>query len=754
MDCFSFPLMFAFGFASSWLLWGLFLGALPPLIHLLNRRRFRETQWAAMRFLAEAVRKNSRRMRIEQLILLLVRIAIVTFLVLGLAQPQLQTLGRLFTTNVPTHRILLMDTSFSMGFQGTAITRFQQSQEIARRIVESARQGDAFNLVRICGSEPRVIVRKPAFQTDEVLQEIERLELPDERGEIHPALLEIDKLLQGLPEIPQKEVVIISDLQQSCWQPDSAGKPTEIRALLKKIGAASRLVLVDVGQGGQENHALTDLRAQDDFHTVKQPARFKVSATTFSRMTSEAELEFFVDGKLQATRTLNLQPLTEVSEDFAYTFATGGDHLIQARLSKDGLPVDDQRQLVVRVKEQLRVLCVNGKLAGRAKDTATFHLQLALAPNPQDSAATALIQPQVIKYGELRGFDLSQYDCVFLCNVSSLDVSEAQLLETFLKGGGAVVWCLGDRVDAASYNRILFKDGQGILPAEILERHGNASESQVEQKTAFGFDPLEFQHPILKVFQGNPEAGLERTQTYEYFRTKLAARNPGRVALAFSSGDPAIIETRVGAGKSILITTALDQSWGNWAVWPSFLPLIQELVFYAVSAEGSRDELLVGEPWQRTLQTRGADVAATVTRPDGEVEPARSSPNANLTDFHYDRTDRSGVYQLQLGPPLNRKESFVVNVDPRESNLTRVERDEIERDLLAGTDFRYLTDWADLDRQATRTAAESGDLSRVFLYLVLYLLFVEQLLAWNFNAGLWLLCPPLAAWRRWRGMPR
>ena len=734
----------AFGFASAWLLWGLLLGALPPLIHLLNRRKFRETQWAAMRFLVEAVRKNSRRMRIEQLILLLVRIAILVLLVLGLAQPQWQSFGRLFAANVPTHRIIVIDTSFSMGFQGNAVTRFQQAQEIAQRIVESARQGDAFNLVRVCGSEPRVIVRKPAFQTDEVLREIEQLTLPDERGEIHPALLEIDKLLQTLPEIPQKEVVVISDLQQSCWQPDSAGKPTEVRGLLKKIGAAARLVLIDVGQGGQENHAVTDLRAQEAFHTIRQPARFKVSATTFSRMASDTQLEFLVDGKLQATRPLNLLPLTEASEDFTYTFATGGDHVVQARLTKDGLPVDDQRQLAVRVKEQLRILCVNGKLAGRPRDTATFHLQLALAPNPQDSAA-ALLQPQVIKYGELRGFDLNQYDCVFLCNVSSLYVSEAQLLETYLKGGGAVVWCLGDRVDAANYNRVLFKDGQGILPAEILERRGNA----VQQKEVFGFDPLEFQHPIVKVFQGNPDAGLERTQTFEYFATKMAARNPGRVALAFSSGDPAIIETRIGAGKSLLITTAVDQSWGNWAIWPSFLPLMQEIVFHAVAGDGTRNDLLVGEPWQRTLQTRGADVSGTVSRPDGESEPARTAPNANLTDFHYDRTDRSGLYQLQLGAPLNRRESFVVNVDPRESNLTRVERDDLERDLLAGIEFRYLTDWADLERQTTRAAGESSDLARLFLYVVLYLLFVEQLLAWNFRAGLWLLCPPVAVLLRW-----
>src|SRR5437764_9984736 len=60
-------------FASPALLWGLALAAVPLIIHLLNKRKHREMNWAAMRFLLEAVRKNSRRLRIEQLILLAVR---------------------------------------------------------------------------------------------------------------------------------------------------------------------------------------------------------------------------------------------------------------------------------------------------------------------------------------------------------------------------------------------------------------------------------------------------------------------------------------------------------------------------------------------------------------------------------------------------------------------------------------------------------------------------------------------------------
>src|SRR5438270_11708352 len=59
--------------------------SLPVIIHLLNRKRFRIVTWAAMRFLLAAQKKNTRRMRIEQLILLAIRTLIVLLLVCAMA---------------------------------------------------------------------------------------------------------------------------------------------------------------------------------------------------------------------------------------------------------------------------------------------------------------------------------------------------------------------------------------------------------------------------------------------------------------------------------------------------------------------------------------------------------------------------------------------------------------------------------------------------------------------------------------------
>ena len=51
--------------------------AVPVIIHLLNRKRYVVVNWAAMRFLLAAQKKNVRRLKLEQWLLLAVRTLLV-----------------------------------------------------------------------------------------------------------------------------------------------------------------------------------------------------------------------------------------------------------------------------------------------------------------------------------------------------------------------------------------------------------------------------------------------------------------------------------------------------------------------------------------------------------------------------------------------------------------------------------------------------------------------------------------------------
>ena len=75
-------------FLNPWLLLGLLGVALPIMAHLLSRRRFDVVEWGAMQFLNPS-RKTRRRLKLEELLLLLLRIGLIGLIVLAVTRPML-----------------------------------------------------------------------------------------------------------------------------------------------------------------------------------------------------------------------------------------------------------------------------------------------------------------------------------------------------------------------------------------------------------------------------------------------------------------------------------------------------------------------------------------------------------------------------------------------------------------------------------------------------------------------------------------
>jgi hypothetical protein len=738
------PPLLALAFASPWLLGGLALGAVPIVIHLLYKRRYREVPWAAMRFLIEASRKNARRLRLEQLILLAVRVLILLLVALALASPYVESFGSFFAAGAPVHRIVLLDASYSMEFQEAGSSRFERARSMAREIASGASQGDALNLVRISGLPPRAIVAEPSFNRGSVVEEIDRLQPTHEKGDLPAALEEAVQIVRKAPDLRQKELYIISDFQRGMW---AESRLPQIRELVAELSERARLVLLDVSHDQAGNFAITSFSAEEPFVTTGGPVQLQAAVRNFGGV-SEAEqtLELHVGGRLAGRQQITVPPGGEARAVFTHTFGSGGEYRLEARIAGDGLDPDNHRWLALPVRDELRVLLVDGRPAGRPSESATFYLRTVLAPEGRSSSAAGVIRPHVISDGELPGTDLSRYDCVFLCNVGLLTDREAQLLTAYVGGGGGLVICLGDQVRPDNYNQALLKDGKGPLPAGLGERRGSARDPQ----DAFLFDPGDLSHPIVNQFKGNPGTGLEATLAFAYMEATLPQETSAEVVLRFDTGDPAIVDAPFGRGRVILFTTSVDQSWGPWPLQASFPPIMHETVRHAVAGRWTERQKAVGEPFARSFPLRAYDLAATVKRPDGGEQPvAVTAEGAALTDkqgasLAYGETDRAGVYELRLGSPLNREELFAVNVDPAESDLAGIGERELRGDVLPDSEFLYRTEWHPLPSE-TAAAGERSALSRWLLCAVIALVFVELLMAWRFASGLLLLSVVLAA---------
>ena len=728
------PIVLALGFANPLLMWGVAAASVPIIIHLLNLRKFREVPWAAMRFLVAAVRKNSRRVRIEQWILLAVRTLVILAVVSAMAKPFLESLGAVpVLAGRRTHRVVVLDGSLSMGYAADEGTRFDRAKALAAQLVKVAHRGDAISLV-IMGDPPKVVIGDPSPNHDQVLKELNEVVMPHGGTDLTASFLKLDEVL-AVSDIPQKEIVFLTDLQAATWRRPEGGKGDDgLKRIVTRIEARKpRSVVIDLGVAGSENRAVIDLRLGSPVVTANNPVLVRAVLKNYGPNRKDGVgVRLVVDGVLGPSQSIDL-PVGEAQPVvFTQTFATPGDHLLEVQLDPDRLTLDDRRRLAVPVRDQLSVLLVDGDYKQEAFQAETDYLAQALSPGATvpGAATTSMIRTEVVPEGQLARRDLSEFDVVALCNIAQFTGDETNALDDFLKQGGGIIVFGGDQVVADNYNRLLFADGKGILPAPIGPSVGDAA----RKESGFEFDGLGFRHPIVEPFANEPDAvvsGLTKTKTWQYHKLKLPAGSAAKVALAFDSGDPAVVEAPRHRGVVIQVATSADAGWTTWPLHRSYPPVMEQMVLEAASGRLSERNVRVGQPFDQAFPIAGASAPVAVTLPGGKIAATKLQADGGVTLLHFAETELSGQYQIKIGPPLALEAIFAANPDPAESDPLKLDRAGLAA-AVPGWNFVYMTNWKELTGNAA-AVSRKGELHRPLLYALLALLLIESLLAWRFG---------------------
>ena len=726
------PSILAFDLLSPAMLGWLAAGIAPLLIHLWMRRRYREMSWAAMEYLLAAIKQSRRRMRFEQLLLLIVRTLLIVLVVLAVAEPFFEQAGTPFSPGERTHRVMVIDGSFSMGFKATDKTRFERAKEAARRMVEEGSRGDGFTLV-LMAEPPQVLVGTPAYEPRHFLPEIENLKLLHTSADLPATLVEVERILTAArtehSRLLREEVYFFTDLDRACWalDPSRAQDKAECQQRLIRLAESASLVIVDLGQTGAENLAVTDARTSEPFATLMTGMDIEAEVRSFQRQSKKRQtVELIVDGRRVNQTQVDVPPGGEASVSFSYKFESPGDHEVEIRAAGDNLDVDNHRFLAVPVKSFIDVLCVDGRPSGEPFGAATDFLARALPPK-EGLPEQRQIRPEVVPESALSEFDLDRYDCVFLANVAQFTSSEAQVLDSYLAGGGSLVFFLGDRVLADRYNRELGggqAGGVNLLPAQL---------GPVVDRTQNRLDPLGYRHPIVQEFRGNEKAGLLTTPVRNYFQLTVPEGSAGKVVLALEDGAPLIVEGPVHRGRVVLVATSADVSWTDMPVWTSYVPIVQEILAFAIRGRFRDRNLLVGDTLGESLLRHTSDVPLTLHTPDGRSQSLRIGNDSEQASWSYSDTFISGNYTAELGPPLSRRQVFAVNVDPRESPLAKISPEELGTQEWPGVPFFHQTGPQQASDEPVAGTGRRSGLPKGLLYMALAMLFLETYLARRFG---------------------
>jgi hypothetical protein len=817
-----------FGIWETTLLAGAGAVSVPIIIHLLNRRRYRIVTWAAMRFLLAAQKQNTRRMRLEQLILLLVRCALVALIVFAMASvmPWAESgwavvfpdgFGKVAGRGHRAHHVLVLDGSLSMNAQVEGKPAFEHARQLAIQKVQSCPAGDGFSVL-LLKDAPVWIVGEASQDGRKVVRELEAVRPSHGNASVPSALgMVAAKLGEAAGRFPAQAVYFFTDLQRATWQ---GAAPSDLRSgdtgkeknPYEEIQKRASTVFVDVGRDETANLAVTHVDITDEYlreSLFTAGARVRISALVENFGTEKKEnvrVELLV-GKARAgagdpefaPRVVDHQLLTTLNPRLPqpvvfeqYKFPTAGTYAVQVRIAgEDALELDDSRAFVLTVKETVPVLLVNGKPAADRYERATEYLRLSLNPYPPGAEPKyAPLRPKVIsqsQFADMTDTDLSAYDAIYWCDVGAFGPGDLRRVETHLRRGGGLVVSLGDRAaeNFEGYNRLLNKDDQGLLPCQLVKKIQAPSEHQFYLEA--GKDAYLF--PPLKSFSDQDDQNALRNARFKQFiEVKFSAEGRARTVLAFQpetldektpldktlpSSSPALLEwnpplTRAQQpgiprpkdagrpglpstryrGKFILVTTTLNMDWTTWPGSPSFGAMMQEVTRLALSGRLHQQAATVGTLLEDFLPG-GAESDVIVHFPASVTGLKPGKVRTQLVEdvniFRWDQTDYSGLYRAvgDSGKEL----LFAVNVPARsgergdlESDLARLDQARL-RELYPGWEFLLTRDPSKVHlAEGTKSAdvleerAPVGPvLANIALVLVLILLFVEIVLAWQFG---------------------
>jgi hypothetical protein len=467
---------------------GVGLVSSPILIHLINRMRFKRIRWAAMEFLLKSQKRNRRKLIIEQLILLALRILLVLLIALIAAR----FLGFAFAFFKPQnrHHVVVLDDSPSMGDQwledGETRNSFKSAKKlIVDEIAKNAAQASKTQQLKVLTSTKYDDVLFNQRLNDSTLRDLgNKLNTLDKESALHVDLIhsvrKARKLFEDTP-VDQRILYLVSDFREADWTGPNGKVLLDELKEMANLGVNVKFVDVahptrkETEPEARYHDNLAIVRLEPEARVVGQdmpPVVFKVTVANYSPQDiKNVQVKVRLNGEDRAGSMVPI-PVVPANKQVDATFSLYLSDLraneISAYLDPEetGLNVDNVRYTIVDVRKRVPILLIDGDNTARVGgDRAT--LEAIFGTDQRKSSVATGYEVVTANVARLEEPDLEKYPSIYLCNVRELSDKALQNLETYVRQGGSACFFLGDRVNAEFYNKKLFADGTGLFPAPL-----------------------------------------------------------------------------------------------------------------------------------------------------------------------------------------------------------------------------------------------------------------------------------------------
>jgi hypothetical protein len=598
-------------------------------------------------FLERVPYRSMRRRKIRNWLLLLVRAAALGLLVVAFARPLLTDVDLAAGTVLgPREVVVLLDRSYSMSVGD----RWSRAVAAVRDGVGGLEPVDRASLILF--DSRATATHRSTSDTEQLLRALDRSGVGSMGTQYGPALKLAESLLTD-SDLPNKEVVLVSDFQRAGWTGEEDARfPETVRMTTVAVAGPAT-------EEPPENASVVDVELRRDVFSGRERVTVAGRISHVGGQASRAvPVTLSVDGREIETRTVEVAPNSSAGVTFEPFTLPGSFTRGEVAIESDELAPDDARRFVLSREPGASVLLVRNPSDARS----SLYLERALEISAGAGYRVDTRSPAAL------AAEMGERAVVIVSDVA-LAGSSLENLTRFAEGGGGVLLILGEASRLPS-------SAPDLVPAVVG--------GPVDREDPGRLGYLDYSHPVLEAFAGPNGGDFSRARFYRYRR--LVPSDSARIIARYDDGAPAMVEGRLGRGRVIVWASSADNFWNDLVLQPLFLPLLHQTVDYLTghapspNAYTAGDVLDLSDPGalglggQEELPTGAqADRERVALTPSGGSVPIQTSE-----ERAYLGLDEHGFYEIRApGSDESRPVTVAVNVDVAESDLRTMDPEEL-----------------------------------------------------------------------------
>jgi hypothetical protein len=585
-------------FLSPLFLAGALAVAIPIVLHLFRRRNDPVVPFSALRFVQQLPIEQARRRRLQDLLLLALRVAALALLAASFARPYLAVPASSAEAGVT---VVAVDASGSMG----DTPRAARARALAEAAVTDAPAGDLVSVVRFAGRADTLI--EPTLDRAAARQVIGRVRPTAAPTRYHAALARALEIIGTRPG----RIVLVTDLQASGWNANEAvGVPARVSLSVQDVGPMP------------PNAGITAVDRTPDGIRV---------ALTSTGPARDVGVALTLDGALVGRTRAALPADGGAEVAFKGVSATRG--ALVARLERaDGVPADDERWLVLDPRPRATAVIVASPGAGLG-DAVYVRRALEAAEPPRGWQVEVRAADRVRAPSDLPAA------VAVIVGTAGIDRRGAEALRQFVEQGGGLLVAAGPGV-----NLELLAAGFGDSFPRV--RVGPPAE------VPHSLVPTDTRHPVFRLFAS--DAGAFDQARFSRV-AQVATTAPATVIARFDSGGPALVDQVIGRGRLCVFASDLSNRWNDLVLQPAFVPWIVETAAWLAGSQTAPAAVMAGDgsspdtdvpgviDWRKPGAAAGAAVTRVAVNPSlAEFDPRRRDEAAFLAEVPRDDRDLAG----------------------------------------------------------------------------------------------------------------